>query len=119
MYLSLIPPLFLYKGVAMAIGRPKSELKLTDGEQETLEAWTRRRTSAQALAQRARIVLLCATGKSNSEVAAELRVSKAMVGKWRNRFVAKRADGLLDEARPGAPRKISDKDVERVITLTL
>jgi hypothetical protein len=42
-----------------------------------------------------------------------------MVGKWRNRFIAKRGEGLLDEPRPGAPRKISDKDVERVITLTL
>src|SRR5215475_9870962 len=103
----------------MRTGRPKTELKLTEAEQETLEAWTRRRTSAQALAQRARIVLLCASGKSNSEVAAELKVSQGMVGKWRNRFVAKRGDGLLDEPRPGAPRKIGDTDVERVITLTL
>jgi transposase len=103
----------------MRTGRPKAELNLTEAERETLESWTRRRTSAQALAQRARIVLLCATGKNNSEVAAELRVSKAMVGRWRNRFVAQRGDGLLDEPRPGAPRKISDKDVERLITLTL
>ena len=103
----------------MRTGRPKAELRLTEAEQEALESWTRRRTSAQALAQRARIVLLCAAGKNNSEVAAELRVSKAMVGKWRNRFVTKRGDGLLDEPRPGAPRKIADKDVERVITLTL
>ena len=103
----------------MRTGRPKAELRLSEAEQEALESWTRRRTSAQALAQRARIVLLCAAGKNNSEVAAELRVSKAMVGKWRNRFVTKRGDGLLDEPRPGAPRKIADKDVERVITLTL
>lgn len=103
----------------MRTGRPKAELKLTEEERATLESWTRRRTSAQALAERSRIVLLCASGKSNSEVASELRVSNAMVGKWRNRFVAKRGDGLLDEPRPGAPRKITDKEVERVITLTL
>ena len=101
------------------VGRPKAELKLTDEDREMLESWVRRRTSAQALAVRARIVLLCAAGKSNGEVAAELRVSKPMVGRWRQRFVDKRADGLLDERRPGAPRKISDKQVERVITLTL
>jgi transposase len=103
----------------MAIGRPKPELALMSTEQETLEAWTRRRTSAQALAQRARIVLLCANGKNNSDVAAELEVSKGMVGKWRSRFVAKRLEGLLDEPRPGAPRKVSDADVERMLTLTL
>jgi transposase len=101
------------------LGRPKAELKRTEEERETLEAWVRRRTSAQAVAVRARIVLLCASGKTNGEVAAELRVSKPMVGRWRQRFVDNRVDGLLDEPRPGAPRKINDKDVERVITLTL
>ena len=103
----------------MRTGRPKAELKLSETEQSTLESWTRRRTSAQALAQRARIVLLCATGKNNGEVAETLKVSKGMVGKWRSRFAAERVEGLLDEARPGAPRKVSDEDVERVLTLTL
>jgi transposase len=103
----------------MRTGRPKVELKLSNAERSMLETWTRRRNSAQALSQRARIVLLCAGGKNNSEVASELKVSKGMVGKWRNRFVAKRLDGLLDEPRPGAPRKISDADVERVLTVTL
>jgi transposase len=103
----------------MAIGRPKAELKLTNAEQETLEAWTRRRTSAQALAQRARIVLLCAKGKNNSAVSAELKVSKGTVGKWRSRFLTKRLDGLLDEPRPGTPRKVSDANVERALALTL
>jgi transposase len=103
----------------MRTGRPKEELKLSEAEQETLGTWMRRRTSAQALAQRARIVLLCARGQNNSEVAAELQVSTGMVGKWRRRFVEKRLDGLLDESRPGAPRKVSDADVERMLTLTL
>jgi transposase len=68
---------------------------------------------------RARIILLCADGWTNTEVAAELEVAKQTVGKWRQRFVDKRLDGLLDEARPGTPRKLSDAEVERVLALTL
>jgi transposase len=84
-----------------------------------LEAWTRRRTSAQALSLRSRIVLLCASGESNGEVAARLGVTRQTVGKWRSRFVADRLDGLLDEPRPGQPRKITDAIVERVVVKTL
>lgn len=103
----------------MAIGRPIPPLTLTPDERETLERWVRRPKTAQALAQRARIVLSCAEGKSNSVVAAELGPVKQTVGKWRARFLERRLDGLLDEPRPGAPRRISDADVERVLTLTL
>jgi transposase len=103
----------------MRTGRPKTELKLSEAEQGMLEAWTRRRNSAQALSLRARIVLMCGAGKDSSAVASELKVSKKTVGKWRSRFVAKRLDGLLDEPRPGAPRRISDADVERVLSVTL
>ena len=103
----------------MRTGRPTAALMLTEQERETLEAWSRRPKSAQALALRARIVLLCAAGNSNTEVAAEMRITKQTVGKWRSRFVDKRLDGLLDEPRPGTPRKLSDADVERVLALTL
>jgi len=103
----------------MPVGRPLPVLSLTDGDREGLERWTRRATTAQALAQRARIVLACAEGKTNTTVAAELGLTKPTVGKWRARFVEYRLDGLLDEPRPGAPRAISDADVERIITLTL
>jgi transposase len=103
----------------MATGRPIPELKLTKAERETLEAWCRRPKSAQALAQRARMILLCAASHSNTEVAAELHVTKQTVGKWRQRFLDRRLDGLLDEPRPGTPRKLSDADVERVLALTL
>jgi transposase/transposase-like protein len=71
------------------------------------------------LALRARIILLCAAGQTNTEVAAALGITKQTVGKWRQRFVAKRLDGLLDEPRPGTPRKLSDAEVERVLALTL
>ena len=100
-------------------GRPKAELLLTDDERETLERWARRPTSAQALAQRCRIVLACAEGLTNQQVAAVEGVNQVTVGKWRARFVEKRLDGLHDEPRPGAPRTISDAAVERVITMTL
>src|SRR5439155_35123 len=100
-------------------GRPLPILKLTHEEQESLERWARRPKSAQALAQRARVVLACAQGKTNTAVSAELEVSRPAVGKWRRRFVSRRLDGLLDEPRPGAPRRIGDAQVERVITLTL
>jgi transposase len=88
-------------------------------ERDTLRQWTRRHRTAQALAQRARIILACADGQSNQAVAAMLRVAKPTVGKWRARFVTKRLDGLLDEPRPGAPRSITDADVERVVARTL
>jgi transposase len=100
-------------------GRPKAELSLSDAERSELERLSRRPKSSQALAQRARIALACATGATNREVAEQVGVSVDMVGKWRQRFVALRLDGLSDEPRSGAPRKISDEDVERVITMTL
>ena len=103
----------------MALGRPIPLLQLSREERETLERWVRRPTSAQALCLRARIVLACAQGKNNMQVAQQMHLSKPTVGKWRGRFVARRLDGLLDEPRPGAPRKIGDADVERVLTWTL
>jgi transposase len=103
----------------MAIGRPIPLLTLTDVERDALERWARRPTTAQALAQRARLVLACARGRPNTQVARELRLTKQTVGKWRSRFLAARLDGLLDEPRPGAPRRITDAAVEHVVTLTL
>jgi transposase len=103
----------------MRTGRPKPALVLVSDERETLERWARRPTTAQALAQRARIVLSCAVGKTNDAVAREVGVTRQTVGRWRDRFVRKRVDGLLDEPRPGAPRTIMDADVERVVRLTL
>jgi transposase len=94
-------------------------LTLATEERDTLERWMRRPKTAQALAQRARIVLACANGQQNGTVANRERVTRQTVGRWRARFVTKRLDGLLDEPRPGAPRRINDADVERVLTRTL
>ena len=94
-------------------------IELTDGERAQLEAWARRRTSAQALAQRSRIVLLAGDGLTNTEIAQRLGVSRNMAMTWRARFAGRRLDGLLDEPRPGRPRTISDDKVEEVIVKTL
>jgi transposase len=103
----------------MRTGRPIAPLSLTGEERETLGNWARRPKSAQALAQRSRIVLEAAAGKSNTVVAHKLGITKQTVGKWRRRFVDRRLDGLLDEPRPGTPRKIDDARIERVVRLTL
>jgi transposase len=101
---------------------PGSYLKplvLSDDERTQLERWARRPRSSQALALRCRIVLVCAEGGSNIEVAARLGITRGTVGKWRSRFETQRLDGLHDEPRPGAPRTIGDNDVETVIVKTL
>lgn len=103
----------------MRKGRRIPELTIDVDERETLERWTRRPKTSQALAVRARIVLGCAGGRSNTEIAERLGITKQTVGKWRRRFLEKRLDGLLDEPRPGTPRRLSDEEVERVLTMTL
>lgn len=103
----------------MRTGRPIPELILSDAERETLQNWARRPKSAQALALRARMILRCAEGRTNTQVAEQVQVRIATVGKWRQRFVERRLEGLMDEPRPGAPRKVSDAEVERALTMTL
>lgn len=100
-------------------GRPKAPLILNDDERQKLETWAARPKSTQRLATRARIVLACAQGLDNKDVAARLRVNPVTVGKWRKRFLELRLDGLADEPRPGAPRSITDAMVEQVVTRTL
>jgi transposase len=92
---------------------------LSDDERETLERWARRPKSSQALALRCRIVLACAEGGHNFEVAERLGVASVTVGKWRRRFLAQRLEGLHDEPRPGTPRLITDDAVEAVVVKTL
>src|SRR6266545_3406282 len=103
-------------------GRPKLPLVLSDEERETLVRWSRRARSSQALALRCRIVLGCAEDgglRANQDVAAQLGIWPQTVTKWRRRFLERRLEGLADEPRPGAPRKITDEQVEDVIVATL
>jgi transposase len=94
-------------------------VELSEEERAQLESWARRRSSAQALAQRSRVVLLASQGLNNTEIAARLGVHRPMVRKWRSRFAEFRLDGLIDEPRPGKPRTITDEQVEEVIVKTL
>jgi len=96
-----------------------AELMLSEDERATLVRWSRRAKSSQALAQRCRIVLGCADGKTNQQVAAELGIWPQTVGKWRGRFIGRRLDGLLDEDRPGRPSSVTLDRVEDVVVATL
>jgi transposase len=99
--------------------RTPAALELSEAERAELEGWARRRKTAQALALRARIVLRATEGLSNTAVADELGVAKHTVGKWRERFARRRVDGLLDEPRPGAPRRIDDDEIAALVDRTL
>src|SRR3989475_7794333 len=103
----------------MRTGRPKQPLILTEEERERLESLAHRARSQPLLARRARVVQACAEGQSNQSVARKLRCSLGMVGKWRGRFLKARLEGLYDEPRPGAPRKVSDAEIEQVVIQTL
>jgi transposase len=94
-------------------------LVLSEDERHTLENWVRRRSTAQGLALRARIVLACAQGGSNLAVAAQLGVDRKTVTRWRARFLRERLDGLTDDPRPGVPRTLTDAQVEEVVVRTL
>ena len=103
----------------MRTGRPKQALILTDEERDRLQSLAHRARSQPLLARRARLVLACAEGLDNKTVARKMRASLGMVGKWRSRFLKARLEGLYDEPRPGAPRKVSDAQVEQVVIQTV
>ena len=103
----------------MLRGRPKPILRLKEEDREKLELIARRPKTSQRAAQRARIILASAQGMNNGQVAAALRVSAPTVGKWRARYIAQGIESLGDAPRSGAPRRITDRQVEAVITKTL
>ncbi len=103
----------------MARGRVAVAIELSVFERRELEGLTRRRRTAQGLARRARIVLLAAEGLENKKISAELGATQDTVGKWRRRFAERRLDGLYDEPRPGAPRRIGDDEISETVRRTL
>jgi len=113
-----VPCLFKMTAMEHSMARQLAPLILSD-EERAEKALAGRRKTAQALALRARIVLACADGGQNKEVAAKLGVVEVTVGKWRRRFVQDRLDGLRHEPRPGVPRTIDDARIEATIVKTL
>lgn len=103
----------------MGRGRKPLVVELTEQDRGTLQSWAARPKTAQALATRARIVLHAAAGRNSTAIAGELKLDLNTVLKWRRRFVERGVDGLLDEPRPGQPRKLSDGQIEEVIRRTL
>jgi transposase len=103
----------------MTKGYPAPKVTLTADERSELETCTRRSKTARLVAQRARAILMAADGTTNVAIADHLKVTRATVGKWRQRFVKTRLAALYDEPRPGAPRKISDAAIEAMIAKTL
>jgi len=93
--------------------RPVPPLPLAPAERETLERWASGRD--RRLARRASIVLGLVAGEEPKALARRFRISEPTVAKWRTRFEASRLEGLVDAARPGAPRRILADDVERVL----
>jgi transposase len=103
----------------MGRGRRLSGLELSEEQRTVLQGWTRRRQTAQSLSLRARIVLRAADGQTVAAIAAETQASAQTVRKWWHRFTEQGMEGLLDEPRPGQPRKLSDAQIEQVIVRTL
>src|SRR5216684_2070720 len=99
-------------GVPMAMGRPKAALVLSPQQREQLEGLGSSRSLPAGLVRRARIILLSASGKTNMQIARQMGLTNATVGKWRQRFLEQDVSGLHDELRPGRPRPISDARVE-------
>ena len=106
-------------GVPMAMGRPKAVLVLNPQQREQLESLASSRSLPAGLVRRAKIVLLSASGKTNMQIARQMGLTNATVGKWRRRFLAQDVSGLHDELRPGRPRPISDERVARLVRKTL
>src|SRR5262245_13014652 len=100
-------------------GRKPRPIELSEDERQRLTELARRHKTASAVARRARIVLAAADGLGNTAIATKLGVGLATAEKWRGRFLRLRLDGLLDDPRPGAPRTVTDAQVEDVVTRTL
>jgi transposase len=103
----------------MTRGKSAPKIELTSEERKSLEDMARRRSTSQAMALRARIVLRCADGGSNVEVADDLELSRETVGKWRSRYAKEREDGLYDAPRPGPPRTYNDSRIKDIVDRTL
>lgn len=103
----------------MKRGRPKKPLEMSAEQREALEAVARQRKAGVAEVTRAKIVLACAEGRANTEVAKMFGVSQPTVGMWRERFRTAGLAGLGDLPKAGAPRTVKDEQVAGIVRRTL
>jgi len=101
------------------MARPQENILLDEADRQALEAVVRSHKTPQSRALRARIVLKSGAGESVESIAASLGASTKSVYKWRNRFLEAGVDGLFDLPRSGQPKKLTEKDIKRVLTLTV
>src|ERR1051325_11532851 len=101
------------------MGRAAIAIELTAAERAELEGLAGRRRTAQGLARRARIVLAAAEGNEDKAIGRSFGADVNTVGKWRRRFAEHRMDGLYDEPRSGAPRRIEDEEIAEIVRRTL
>src|SRR6185369_1537451 len=111
--------MFLTGDIAMARGRPKAVLSVSEDERLQLMGFARSRSLPSALSSRARIILASADGEANSAIASRLQLNPGTVRKWRTQFIERRINGLYSETRPGKPRSIDDDRLAELINTTL
>lgn len=103
----------------MPAGRPMPPLELSEDEIQQLQSMAASRSQPLSMLQRARIVLACWAGESNTAIARRMGLTVMTVGKWRRRYRELGIEGLLDELRPGRPRTYGGEKVAEVLNLAL
>lgn len=94
-----------------------TQIVLSDDERSQLTALTRKGTTEQRLAERARIVLAAAAGSATKEIASQMGIRVAKVSKWRTRFAKGRLAGLHDSPRPGKPAVYTQETTRRILAM--
>jgi putative transposase len=105
--------------VFQVVGRPKAKLVLSPGQRKQLESMADSRSLPARLINRAPIILLSASGKTNQQIARQLGLASSTVGKWRRRFLDRDVAGLHEKLRPGRPRAISEERIAQLVHKTL
>src|SRR5947209_16714991 len=111
--------MFLTGDIAMARGRPKAVLSMSEDDRSQLMSFARSRSLPSALSSRAKIILASADGEANSAIAARLHLNPGTVRKWRTQFIERRIEGLYSEAPSGRARTIDDERLAGLINTTL
>jgi transposase len=99
------------------MSRKRTNVILTEQETDLLRDYAGSGAPNRRIAERAKIILLCAENRTVAEIAQQLGTRPARVSKWRQRFLRYRIFGLSDDQRPGAPASYDDGAERRVLDL--